>query len=201
MTRHRSWRGSANITRGADADGGESGAAVCTAIAIAIASTDGENSSNGKSNDHGRTLRNFNSSALSYQSQSSTMSSMHSNSKDIEEEAKHKLLAFLSKPDGLNWEDLVRSLASEKMEKKSKKSGRSRARSPSPEPQAASMLNKVITVISHSGSTVYDDDISEMESDENVERFSKRERKKRDRLESMIEGVVMGKIAVDVGCR
>lgn len=142
---------------------------------------------------------NFNSSALSYQSQSSTLSSMHSISKDIEEEAKHKLLAFLSKPDGLNWEDLVRSLASEKMEKKSKKSGRSRARSPSPEPQAASMLNKVITVISHSGSTVYDDDISEMESDENVERFSKRERKKRDRLESMIEGVVMGKIAVDVG--
>ena len=90
-------------------------------------------------------------------SQSSDPSGKNPN--DIEEEAKRKLLAFLSKPDGLNWEDLVRSLASEKMEKKSRKSSRSRAtRSLSNEPRAAPMLNKIITVFTPAGS--FDDGIS-----------------------------------------
>ena len=136
-------------------------------------------------------------SAASSQS-SATHPSGTNNPNDIEEEAKRKLLAFLSKPDGMNWEDLVRSLASEKMEKKSRKSGRSRStRSSSIEPPAAPMLNKIITVFTPAGS--FDDGISEMDCNENADRLSKKERKKRDRLETMIEGVVMGKISVDVG--
>lgn len=130
-------------------------------------------------------------------SQSSATNPSGTNPNDIEEEAKRKLLAFLSKPDGMNWEDLVRSLASEKMEKRSRKSGRSRStRSSSVEPPAAPMLNKIITVFTPAGS--FDDGISEMDCHENA-RLSKKERKKRDRLETMIEGVVMGKISVDVG--
>jgi len=128
-------------------------------------------------------------------SQSSATEPWGTNPKDIEEEAKRKLLAFLSKPEKMNWEDLVRSLASEKMEKKSRKSGRSR--SSSIEPPAAPMLNKIITVFTPAGS--FDDGISEMDCNENADRLSKKERKKRDRLETMIEGVVMGQISVDVG--
>ena len=131
-------------------------------------------------------------------SQSSATEPWGTNPKDIEEEAKRKLLAFLSKPEKMNWEDLVRSLASEKMEKKSRKSGRSRStRSSSIEPPAAPMLNKIITVFAPAGS--FDDGISEMDCNENADRLSKKERKKRDRLETMIEGVVMGQISVDVG--
>lgn len=131
-------------------------------------------------------------------SQSSATHPSGTNPNDIEEEAKRRLLAFLSKPDGMNWDDLVRSLASEKMEKKSRKSGRSRStRSSSIKPPAAPMLNKIITVFTPAGS--FDDGISEMDCNENADRLSKKERKKRDRLETMIEGVVMGKISVDVG--
>jgi hypothetical protein len=160
---------------------------------------------------------------------SSSSSSLAGDDDDIEEEAKRKLSAFLSKPSGLNWEDLVRSLASNGRRRKGRKGG-SRASSP-----PAPMLNKIITVVSHLDNNYEDDEISAMGEGDETSATHRRRRgsqrharcrgeekleegegggsenewgnedgckgkrsKRRDRLERMIEGVVTGKIAVDV---